>query len=439
MSARAADVAWMMDLRERVQRWLRAVEADDEARWNAASEAAQVRGPWRANRSRDYIDLIFAFALARVGTEAESRELYHPAASSLAPMDEAHQFLLAAYTWRIEEARAGHPYGALPEPMCQRLDGMDRLLRFVVDRLRKHSRIIEPEAGVNPYRHWGERLSQFERKVSGLRNQSTPESFQSEADRLLSSRDGKASTSRSRIGLTVLQRCSFAREDQVRAAVEGVLSRLEPRSDADWVDACVGVRAALVAAARFGLKEELSSLTDKVRLWSIQKAVELSWFPSLIRPCIKAFVETDDPDGADRFLNEVARTVLGDSTTMQWADRASPSDVHHARILLAVADGWYRFGWDSLGDPVIRGSISILGTMGEQPKETPNLPACLATEIVQSLRSASRPVTAAHIATLIETLPRFQDGYTAHTHFHVIALEFVECLCLTAVEVCSRG
>ena len=53
--------------------WLRAVEADEEARQNAEAATRPSVGPWRANRTRDYVDLIFAFGLARVGAVAESR------------------------------------------------------------------------------------------------------------------------------------------------------------------------------------------------------------------------------------------------------------------------------------------------------------------------------------------------------------------------------
>ena len=43
------------------------------------------------------------------------------------------------------------------------LEHMERLFRYVVDRLRKHSRILEPDTEINPYRHWGARINEFER------------------------------------------------------------------------------------------------------------------------------------------------------------------------------------------------------------------------------------------------------------------------------------
>jgi hypothetical protein len=512
MSNRAADVAWMGELRERVQAWLRAIEVDDEVRWNADAENTQKHGHWRANHTKDYIDLIFAFGLARIGAEAESRTLHQSAAASLSErLDGAHQFLLSAFSWRTKQAYAGRPHaGPLPESMYQQLEEMGRMSGYVVDRLRKQSRIVEPDVSVNPYRHWAARINEFEGQISKLQGQVNPEAFQSEADRLLTSREGAEGCSR--IGLALLRQCSFAREDQIRSAVRDLLSREGFLSDSCCIDAWTTVTAALMATARFGFREEMLSSIGVVSRWATQDLETLSRFPVLIRSSIDALGAIDD----------ISRTILGDLSPDEWIARAAPSDLPGARILLAVAERWYRFGRDGLAHPVIRGAISLLGrlreqseeadraqahladeigqalrsasppvpdgdiemlldagsqflaspdskshhhaargflksiwnavadptirssivthaTMREQSEEVARLQARLATEISQSLRSASRPVAAGHIATLFEALPRFQDGYTTRSHFHATALEFAESVCFAAVEVCSHG
>ena len=47
-------------------------------------------------------------------------------------------------------------------PALAFLDTVDRLARYVVDRFRKHSIVLEPEQRINPYRHWGARISDFD-------------------------------------------------------------------------------------------------------------------------------------------------------------------------------------------------------------------------------------------------------------------------------------
>ena len=502
MSARAAGVAWMGELHERVQEWVR------------AGQIAQ-------GETTAYVDLIFAFGLARIGAEGESRKLHQIAAASLADTDAAHQFLLAGHSWRVEEARAGRPHaGRLPEPMYQYLAGIGTHLRYVVDRYRKHSRILEPDGGVNPYRHWLSKSSEFERQIAQLQDRSTPEAFRNEADEVLSSPTGSTPEGRSRIGLVILQHYSLARADQVRAAAREVLSREEPDSELGWGEAYSNANAALPATARFGFREELLSLTDRVRHWATRNVEELHGFPPLIRSCIDALDAIDGPHGPDEFLADISRTLMGDASLAEWIARATPADSNRVRILLAVADRWYRFGKDGLANPVIRGSISLLrklweqleaaarvqarlaaeivgalrsasppvsaehieallkatprflnspnvesyidhlkvlesildgladpalrsslvthATMGEQARKAARDQAQFAREIVESLRSASRPVASAHIANLFEALPLFEDGSPTRSHFHTTALEFAEALCLTAVEVCSH-
>jgi hypothetical protein len=429
----------MGELRERVHIWLRAVQTDEEVRWNTALAEGRVSTPWRANRTKDYVDLIFAFGAVRIGAKEESRRLRR-GAESLADAESVHQFLFSAFSGRIEEAEAGRPHaGPLPDSLALRVEGMDPLSRYIVDRFRRDSRIVEPDARVNPYRNWSALIRPFEERVLSLVDQTTPEAFRREADRLLTSIDGRSSDRRERIEFAVLQNCSLARPGQVRSAIHDALSMKARDDDFGRIPVDSFLNAALVAASRLGFKDEIVSLTDRIRCWASQTGARHSSHPLLIRSSVAAFVVIDDPDRADQFLNEISCAILGDETPTEWAERVSPSDAHKARQLLAVASGWYRFGWDCLADPVIRGSLAILKSLGEQPRESAHLPVALALEISQTLRSASRLVAEGHLRALLESVPRFPETHTTGTHFHATALEFVESLCLTAVEVCSNS
>jgi hypothetical protein len=115
-----------------------------------------------------YIDLMFAFAAARMGEGAVTRRLLETASESLdASGSDAHRFLLEAFRWRIEQVFAGKPHaGPLPAEQIEFLDQMRREERalpatydlrrcgtMVIDRFREMSHILDPQEQLNPYRH----------------------------------------------------------------------------------------------------------------------------------------------------------------------------------------------------------------------------------------------------------------------------------------------
>jgi cellulose synthase operon protein C len=122
--------------------------------------------------TRAYVDLMFAWGHARLGEADTVRQLVAEAAQRLHPspdptnpfpqVDAVHAWLLDAFTFRIEEAIAGRPHGGpWPAESIRRLEGMDEpnrtnqaSRRYVVDRLRQLSRILEPAAEVDPYSQW---------------------------------------------------------------------------------------------------------------------------------------------------------------------------------------------------------------------------------------------------------------------------------------------
>ena len=107
-------------VRDRAVRVQRLVEA-----WHAG-EDVKVNKP--------YVDLIFAFGLAKLGEAIAARELMTRAGAALlatkgpnsAP-DLAHEFLWKAFVWRIENALQGKPHsGTLPADMRSRLETIDK-------------------------------------------------------------------------------------------------------------------------------------------------------------------------------------------------------------------------------------------------------------------------------------------------------------------------
>src|SRR5262249_23654944 len=119
--------------------------------------------------TKAYIDLLFAYALARLGEHDASNELRFRATEVLLEEPEPHKFLLKAFDHRIDEALHGRPTkGALPPQLMDDLDQVPRLERSAVDRMRSFSRILEPDTKLDPYRHWGARISDLDKALADL-------------------------------------------------------------------------------------------------------------------------------------------------------------------------------------------------------------------------------------------------------------------------------
>jgi hypothetical protein len=150
-----------------------------------------------------YIDLMFAFGLARLGETTSARALLDRASSTLeAAGGETHSVLLQALRYRIDEVIAGRPHaGALPASLIEHVDhlraeydqrrasgpaGPDAHIGYVVDRLREESRILEPQERLRAYRYMdrlaGEEVS---KEVAGWPDVTDPRQLRPRIDKLL--------------------------------------------------------------------------------------------------------------------------------------------------------------------------------------------------------------------------------------------------------------
>jgi hypothetical protein len=121
-----------------------------------------------------YSDLIFAYAMARLGEKAECQQILSDVDSALNTNDTIHGWVRKAFQLRIDQALAGQAHrGELSDELMTDLDGMDRLERYKLDRLRQQSRILEPHVRIDAYRNWHEDCV-FVRQTSGLSSRRCP-------------------------------------------------------------------------------------------------------------------------------------------------------------------------------------------------------------------------------------------------------------------------
>jgi hypothetical protein len=137
-------------------------------------------------RSAAYANLQFAWGLAVVGELDASRALLDSGTAALVDGDAVHQWLLEAFSARIEAARRGQTADPLPEALLARLEvdplrtltvGSHKIRAvFLIDQFRRQSRILEPAETIDAFR-WGrtESPDPLVRSVAALATISDPD------------------------------------------------------------------------------------------------------------------------------------------------------------------------------------------------------------------------------------------------------------------------
>jgi hypothetical protein len=157
-SAGIADKGRMREVSERASKlYVRAQKWGEEG---CDSSGAIVK----VAHNRPYFDLMFAFGFARLGDTTQAQELQRSAAGALGTFcdadgkpDMVHKLLLKAFEFRIEQAILGlNHHGTLPNELLTAIDSLAalNLSRYLINRFRDQSWILEPIEKIDPYRGW---------------------------------------------------------------------------------------------------------------------------------------------------------------------------------------------------------------------------------------------------------------------------------------------
>ena len=149
------------ELHRLVRKW-----AEDGSRHGA------VPTPVDGNPTAAYVDLLFAYGLARLGEAQQSARLTEAAKAALErfPAEAAAgitgRFLFRAFKHRIDQAAAGQSLGGrLPPALLDELDGMNKTgkgvvnsphgkAHYVIARFQQQSKVLDPAERLDPYRQF---------------------------------------------------------------------------------------------------------------------------------------------------------------------------------------------------------------------------------------------------------------------------------------------
>jgi hypothetical protein len=417
------DVRWMCGLHELARNWI--------ASQPAASETA---------RTGHYVDLTFAFALAGIGAVEESEEFIRQASGELDCIGDAHRMLFQMYSFRIAQAQLGQPHrGMFPGPILGQLDVVDRLLKYAVNRLRKQSRILEPDQRINPFPGFGDPIDCDREEFTLMTD--PDELFSRVHDRLETVAKGKDWDQRR---AEVLRAALEAAPRSGEAFARKILEQVVPAYDAlaaikkklpDLFEPLALLESSLAVSRRFEIADFVRPLMDRVRAQVATSDIEsLRAFSATIRECIRLLTVLRLRDELDSFLNESAGLVLRGRPIDQFVGTS-----HKCRAglhaMLCIAEGWYRLGRDSLAEPVIGRTWTLLLCGRLHPRDQVEF-AC---SVANTLAKAARSAACRGLEDLLNRLPFIPDGHTTAPYYNFNQLDVVESVALSAIEVCRRS
>ncbi len=421
---------WMTNLVALVQHWIKERCADplDEA---------------HAKLTPAYVDLIFAFGLARLGETDAANALRKRAQTVLSGLDEAHQFLLRSFEYRIQRSIEGKSQtGPLPPELSATLEGMDKFAAFKVNRLRGDSRILEPDQRINPYaQYFRSSMSDQELALTKLAELQDKTAIVEEVHRLLEGvpQGSEGAEMRQPILRAALALSPRVGEDYARQMLgEATLAFDDAPVQVD--PAKIGERAAFLeealgVAAHFDIVEQIGPLVERFKiLLRSQKGEEgVRGLESLADQCLRGLRKLGLREQIDALLTQLCEVVLGTDNLQNLDLEEIPRTPEALRTLLHVAGCWYYFGRFREAEgilQVLRGTLYKDQRLAERPREL----ASIVCAYAKALGQAPGAVAQKRLDELFEKLPGIRGRASTSSHYNLLQLGVVEAVVLAIVH-----
>jgi hypothetical protein len=425
-------------VRDRALRVHRHVE-----RWHAG-EDVKVNKP--------YVDLMFAFGLAKLGEATAARDLMRNATERLlepkpgtSKPDPAHEFLLKGFLWRIENALQGKPHaGPLPADMLARLETIDADRgnalgwRYIIDRMRQSSWILEPQERTEAYARWKKHGSDLQGQLTELANIKDPARLQEWVKKLRKSNPG--AVDRLLIYAEAVPVAPRAGEDFAVGLVQdvpGVLDAVGRVASAPEYLATLAdlqrklLERSLFLAAHFDRTELVQVLFDQFLTFIKTRTAEDRYLAinEVARQCLRSLRKLGLKNEIDDFLRQTTDLIIQGKSLAQIRMSSGNRWPEVLTSLLALAEGWLFFNGQAQAMPILEEARGTIFGNVKGPKDKVITPQPL-TKLVQAYVSAlgQGPVDEAlnRIEELFDRIEKLPNGFTTHTHFSRLHLNIVE-------------
>jgi cellulose synthase operon protein C len=372
--------------------------------------------------------------MARLGEKTVCRNLIEEAPERLAKRDEVHRWLIQAFEFRIMEAIEGRA-GAqrLPADLLESLEPMERLARYKIDRLREHSRILEPHEQIDPYRHWHRRYSDdLSRELATLFDINDSGKLADHLQRLLSPK-GKVPVE-PRVLITALELAPRLGETFAAELLQQAAWVLERSSEP--VEQAVLLEKGIFLAAHYDNKDEVQRLVGRFQrlLEAGGGSLPVRNLEALLGGSFRSLRKLGLRDEVGLLLERMVAVIennpdIGDGAAGGKAP-ASAATARLQRLLLQVAAGWFFFAQDDRARPILDRARTVLFKGDLRAVEQ----TALACAYVNTLGQAPLELAQPRVLELFRKLKGVYDTYTTHSHYSLSRLDLVEAVILSMVS-----
>lgn len=381
-------------------------------------------------KTKHYIDLVLSFAYARLGEQSAATELLHTAEQGLLDKpDVVHHWLYDAYRFRIEAVLTGQTIGSFPGELLARLEQIERIDRYKVDRLRQHSGILEPMEKLDPYREWRRRDDDdLEKQLADLFAINDREQLTDQLDRILQRKLPPDERARAlSVALELSPRLGEQFASRLLVDVVPLDRQLkDPVVRANLLEKGLQIAAHFDHAA--AVQDAFSRMTALLQGLKHADVNTLQAIESLLS---RSFITLRKMGMRDEiaFLLESMTRLVRDSREGQGME------TERLRILLQLAGGWFYFGQDrGWTDIDVARELLLSGRLTEEGHVGARKQTDLAISYLTAVGQAPLEQAVARIDDLFRKLTGIRDGATVNSHYSLKQLDIVEALVQTIVS-----
>jgi len=444
---------WLKRLRDPIKRWL-IEQATGRAAQRTPSrfDSATTRGSSRLSEfgldpelqyTPAYVDLILAWGLSRLGEHNSGRDLVQHATRVLSNGDVVHEVLLEGYRYRIQQVQEGRaPRGPLPSELLQRIAGLRPLgegryhPRYPIDKLRQHSRILEPaermDAYRNPSRYAGV-SADLREALAGLRDLPDPRELAEQASRLLD--QALKSTDAATLPAVVL-----AILDVASRVGEAVLIRAlrEVSRAVESLEGTMPAQVRLLEQAIFIAVQlgQTGVLRDLLARFSVildgQRGLQaLRGIEPLTGESFRGLRRLGLRDDCEQLLQRMQTWVLGGLDLRGLREKQPREWPTALRTLLHIGAGWFFCGQDDRAKAILDEARDQLLYSGELPASEQT---ALALTYAATLGHADPRIALGRLEELFQRLRNIQLNSSTNSHYMLKPLELIETVVRSVVN-----
>ena len=414
------------------------------------------RGAMATTETHAYLDLVFAFGLARLGETNEARKLLRETAPVLASADEIHSWLYAAFEHRIQHALDGKPAtDRLPDKLLDQLYAIEnpaflehmpkgkdrddakrkqRDLRLKIDRFREKSRILEPHERLKAYDRWhGPSADALTREMARLSDLHDRGEIIQRFEQLFNGKQKIEGTTKAdpRILIAALDLAPRLGHAFAEAMLDRVATQLAKSKDVEKTAEML--EKSVFLAAHFDRKDDVKRFVARLhQLLQDRQGLTYEKLIRLITGSFRSLRKLGLRDCVAELMTQLGVLVEAEKASHSKSATALVSDTRskfHC-LLLELAAGWFFFGEEQKARKILDDARDLL-----LRKELYSIhQAELSAAYLTALGQAPMEFALARIMEFFRKVEGVHDLWQTTSHFSLSRIHVVEAMMLAIIS-----